>query len=336
MSTQVTIKDIARELGVSPSTVSRALKDHPDISPATKAQVRELVEKLKYKPNAIALSLRSRKTNMISVIVPQIVHHFFSSVISGIEEVAQESGYNVMIFQSNERYEREVEITQAIEANRAEGVLVSISKTTEKYGHFRDLVDKNFPFVFFDRVCDELDTDKVIVDDFNGAMSAVEYLINTGCKRIAHLAAPQHLLIGYQRKRGYISALEKNGMELDDDLVIKCDTIEEAMELVPKLMQLENPPDGIFAVNDMTAAGAVNALKALNYKIPDDISIIGFTDGLVSTVTDPPLSTVSQHGFQIGKKAASMLIERINNPDADKKPYTEVIKTELVIRGTTR
>ncbi len=336
MSHQVTIKDIARELGVSPSTVSRALKDHPDISSATKTQVRELVEKMKYKPNAIALSLRSQKTNVISVIVPQIVHHFFSSVISGIEEVAQAKGYNVMIFQSNEKYEREVEILQAIESNRAEGILVSVSKTTRNFAHFRDLVEKEFPIVFFDRVCDELETDKVIVDDFNGAMNAVEYLIKTGCKRIAHLAAPQNLLIGYHRKRGYISALEKNGIEVDDSLIMKCDTIEEAYEIIPKLMSLERPPDGIFAVNDMTAAGTINALKSLKYRVPEDISVIGFTDGLVSTVTDPPLTTISQHGFEIGKKAAEMLLYRINNPDSGKKVYTEVIKTELIVRGSTR
>lgn len=336
MSHQVTIKDIAKELGVSPSTVSRALKDHPDISPATKAQVRELVEKLKYKPNAIALSLRSQKTNVISVIVPQIVHHFFSSVISGIEEVAQESGYNVMIFQSSEKYNREVEIIQAIESNRAEGVLASVSKTTTNFAHFRELANKDFPLVFFDRVCDEIETDKVVVDDFNGAMNAVEYLIKSGCKRIAHLAAPQNLLIGYQRQRGYISALEKNGIEVDDNLIIKCDTIQEARELVPSLMSIDNPPDAIFAVNDMTAAGAINALKAMKFRIPEDVSIIGFTDGLVSTVTDPPLTTVSQHGFEIGQKAAEMLLFRIKNPDSEKKPYTEVIKTELVVRGTTR
>jgi LacI family transcriptional regulator len=336
MAQPVTIKDIARELGVSPSTVSRALKDHPDISPATKQQVRELVDRLKYKPNAIALSLRSQKSNTISVIVPQIVHHFFSSVISGIEEVAQQHGYNVMIFQSNEQYEREVVITQAIESNRAEGVLVSISKTTKHFGHFRELTDKDFPLVFFDRVCEELETDKVVVDDFNGAMHAVEYLLNTGCRRIAHLAAPQHLLIGYHRQRGYISALEKNGIEVDDDLIVKCDTIGEAAEVVPKLMALADPPDGIFAVNDMTAAGTINALKKLKYRIPEDVSVIGFTDGLVSTVTDPPLTTVSQHGFEIGKKAAEMLLDRIMRPDSGKKPYTEVIKTELVVRGTTR
>ncbi|MCF8226701.1 MAG: LacI family transcriptional regulator [Bacteroidales bacterium] len=336
MSHAVTIKDIARELGVSPSTVSRALKDHPDISTATKKQVKELVEKLKYKPNAIALSLRSQKTNVISVIVPQIVHHFFSSVISGIEEVAQANGYNVMIFQSNEQYERELEIMQAIEYNRAEGALVSISKTTRSFSHFRELAEKNFPIVFFDRVCEELETDKVIVDDFNGAMNAVEYLIKTGCKRIAHLAAPQNLLIGYHRKRGYISALEKNGIEVDDDLIVKCDTIEEAAAIIPGLMGLKDPPDGIFAVNDMTAAGSVNALKKLGYKIPEKVSVIGFTDGLVSTVTDPPLTTISQHGFEIGKKSAEMLLDRIMHPDSGKKPTTEVIKTELIVRGTTR
>lgn len=336
MSHPVTIKDIAKALGVSPSTVSRALKDHPDISPATKEQVREAVARMKYKPNAIALSLRNQRSNVVSVIVPQIVHHFFSSVISGIEEVAQAAGYNVMIFQSAEKVEREIEIMQAIESNRAEGVLVSVSKTTKKYGHFRDMVENNFPFVFFDRVIDELDTDKVIVDDFNGAMHAVEHLIETGCKRIAHLAAPQHLLIGYHRKRGYISALEKHGMEVDESLIPKCDTYEEALMVVPEMMSMKHPPDAIFAVNDMTGVGTINALKGLGIQIPDQVSVVGFTDGLVSTVTDPPLTTVSQHGFEIGRKSMEMLLERIENPDSNIKPYTEVIKTELIIRGTTK
>lgn len=336
MSHQVTIKDIARELGVSPSTVSRALKDHPDISEATKVQVRELVEKYNYKPNAIALSLRGGKSYTISVIVPQIVHHFFSSVISGIEEAAQAKGYNVMIFQSSEKYEREVAITQSIQSNRAEGLLVSVSKSTKSFKHFKDLMENDFPIVFFDRVCDELETDKVIVDDYNGAMNAVEHLIKTGCKRIAHFAAPQHLLIGYQRQRGYISALEKNGIEVDDELILQCDTIDQAKEQTPKLMAIKNPPDAIFAVNDLTAIGALTALKKLNFKIPEDISVIGFTDGLVSTVTEPPLTTVSQHGFDIGLKAAELLLRRLDKEGADNQAITEVIKTELIVRGTTK
>lgn len=333
---QVTIKDIARELGVSPSTVSRSLKDHPDISAATKKQVKELVEKLKYKPNAVALSLRSRKSFIIAVIVPEIVHHFFSSVISGIEEVAMDAGYNVMIFQSSEMYDREVLIARALASNQADGVLVSVSKTSRKFGHFRELMNEGLPVVFFDRACEELDTDRVVVDDFNGAFNAVEHLIRTGCRRIAHFGAPQHLLIGYQRKRGYISALEKNGIEPDEQLMIKCDTHEEALELTPGIMRLPEPPDAIFAVNDLTAAGVLSVLKQMRFRIPEDVSVIGFTDGMVCTVTDPPLTTVNQHGFDMGKKAMEMLLKRINVLDVDYPSVTEVIKTELVIRGTTK
>ncbi|MCK4746196.1 MAG: LacI family DNA-binding transcriptional regulator, partial [Bacteroidales bacterium] len=316
-SHQVTIKDIARELGVSPSTVSRALKDHPDISPATKKQVRDLVEKLKYKPNAVALSLRSRKSNTIAVVVPEIVHHFFSSVISGIEDVAMDAGYNVMIFQSNEMYEREVLIIQALASNQADGVLVSISKTSKKFGHLKELMDEGLPLVFFDRACEEIEADKVIVDDFNGAFNAVEHLIRTGCKRIAHFSAPQHLQIGYQRKRGYISALEKNGIEPDEALMVKCDTMEEALKITPDIMRLENPPDAIFAVNDLTATGALKVLKQMRFRIPEDVSIIGFTDGLVAVVTDPPLTSVSQHASEIGKKAMVMLLKRIEATEED-------------------
>jgi LacI family transcriptional regulator len=323
-------------LGISPSTVSRALKDHPDISPQTKIQVRELVEKLKYKPNAVALSLRSRKTNIIGVIVPEMVHHFFSSVISGIEEEAIRAGYNVMIFQSNESYDREVQNVQALLASRVDGVLVSLSKTTKKFSHFKELMDNDIPLVLFDRVCDELDTDKVIVDDFNGAFAAVEYLIKTGCRRIAHFAAPQHLKIGYLRQRGYISALEKNGIPIDDELIVKCDTHNEALEITYKVMDLANPPDAIFAVNDLTATGVLKVLKRLNKRVPDDISVVGFTDGLVSTVTDPPMTTVSQHGFEMGQIAAKILLKRIETGIENFKPITEVIKTDLVIRESTK
>ncbi|MFZ5939784.1 MAG: LacI family DNA-binding transcriptional regulator [Bacteroidota bacterium] len=335
-SHQITIKDIARELGVSPSTVSRALKDHPDISMETKQQVRAMVERMKYKPNAIALSLRNRRSNIIGVIVPELVHHFFSSVISGIEDVAMAAGYNVMLFQSNESYEKEVLNTQALLSSRVDGVLVSISKTSMKFQHFRDLMDNGVPVVFFDRACDEVETDKVIVDDFNGAFMAVELLIKGGSRRIAHLAAPQHLQIGYQRQRGYITALEKYGIPVDDRLIVKCDTHDEALAITPKIMALPDPPDGIFAVNDLTATGALKVLKRLNLRVPEDVAVAGFTDGLVSTVTDPPLTTVSQHGFLLGQRAAGILLRRINAGAEVFKPITEVIPTELVIRESTR
>ncbi len=332
----ITIKDIARELGISPSTVSRALKDHPDISPQTKIQVRELVEKMKYKPNAVALSLRSRKTNVIGVIVPEMVHHFFSSVISGIEEESISAGYNVMMFQSNESYDREVQNVQALLASRVDGVLASISKTTKKFSHFKELMENEIPLVLFDRVSDEIETDKVVVDDFTGAFEATEYLIKTGCRRIAHFAAPQHLKIGYLRQRGYISALEKNCIPVDDDLIIKCDTHNEALDITYKIMALTNPPDAIFAVNDLTATGVLKVLKRLQLRVPEDISVVGFTDGLVSTVTDPPMTTVSQHGFEMGQIAAKILLQRIENGMENFKPQTEVLKTDLVIRESTK
>ena len=335
-SNQVTIKDIARELGVSPSTVSRALKDHPDISPATKLQVRELVKKLKYKPNAVALSLRSRKSYTIAVVVPETVHYFFSSVISGIEDVAMDAGYNVMIFQSNEVYEREVHIAQALASNQADGVLVSISKTSKSFGHIRDLIDEGLPLVFFDRACDEIEADKVVVDDFNAAFNAVEHLIRTGCRRIAHFEAPQHLQIGYQRKRGFISALEINGIEPDEALMVKCDTYDEALEVTPEIMRLENPPDAIFAVNDLTAIGVLKVLKQMRFRVPEDVSVIGFTNGLVATVCDPPLTSICQHGSEIGKKAMKLLLKRINALEEDYPAVTEIIKTDLIIRGTTK
>jgi LacI family transcriptional regulator len=335
-SNQVTIKDIARELGVSPSTVSRAMKDHPDISPSTKQQVRELVEKLKYKPNAIALSLRSRKSNTIALIVPEIVHHFFSSVISGIEDVAQEAGYNVMIFQSNESYDREVAIAQSLASIQVDGILVSIAKTSLKYGHFAELMKEGMPLVFFDRACDQIDTDRVIVDDFNAAFHAVEYLIQTGCRRIAHFSAPQHLQIGYQRKRGYISALEKHGIEVRDELMVKCDTLQEALEITPQIMRLNNPPDAIFTVNDLTASGVLKVLKQLRFRIPEDVSVIGFTDGLVATVTDPALTSVNQHGYEMGKRSMSMLLKRMDVLEEDHPANTEIIPTELVVRESTR
>lgn len=335
-SSRVTIKDIARELGVSASTVSRAMKDHPDISPATKKQVNELVEKLKYKPNTVALSLRSQKTNIVALVVPEIVHHFFSSVISGIEEVALEEGYHVMIFQSNESYERELSIIQSLSSLQVDGLLVSVSKSSKKFGHFKELMDEGIPLVFFDRACEEIDADKVVVDDFNGAFNAVEYLIKSGCKRIAHFGAPQHLQIGYQRKRGYISALEKHKIEPDDELMLRYDTLEEALEVTPQIMRLKHPPDAIFAVNDLTASGVIRVLKQMRFRIPEDVSVIGFTDGLVAAVTDPPMSSVSQHGFEMGKRAMMMLLSRIDILEDDVPARLEILPTDLVLRETTK
>lgn len=332
---QVTIKDIAKALGISPSTVSRALKDHPDISPKTKKAVKELAESLNYEPNAIALSLRSRITKTIGVILPQIVHFFFSSVISGIEEVASREGFSVLICQSNEDFEKEVHVIHTLHTKQVDGVLVSVSKTTGDFRHLEELKKHNIPLVFYDRVCNIPNTDRVIVDDFSGAYKVTKHLVKVGCKRIAHLATSQDLLIGRNRRNGYIQALKDAGIEVDEEIILRCDTDEHAKKCIPYLLSLEKKIDGIFAVNDLTAITAMSIIKRSGYTIPEDIAIAGFSNSLYSNMTDPPLTTVEQQGFLMGKRAAEMLIERIYS-DIDIETRVEQIKTELIERGSTQ
>ena len=211
-----------------------------------------------------------------------------------------------------------------------------MSKETKDFEHFRELRSNGIPIVFFDRICNELSSDNVIVDDFAGAFSAVQHLIDTGCKRIVHLSAPQHMLIGQNRQKGYRQALLKNKLPIDDDLVIKCDSFDEAKELVPSLLALPDRPDAIFAVNELTAAGALIVVKKAGLRVPEDISIIGFTDGIVSRVTDPALTTLEQHGHEVGLKATELLLERMKEGGMDYEPVTRVVKTSLVVRESTK
>jgi DNA-binding LacI/PurR family transcriptional regulator len=331
---KVTIKDIARELGISPSTVSKALKGHKDISLSTKEAVRELVNKWNYSPDPIALSLKGGFSKTLGVIVPDIVHYFFSTVISGIEDLAYDSGYQVMFCQSNESYEREVNAVNALLSGRVDGILVSVAKTTHSFEHLLKIREAGKPIVFFDRICDEIDSDRVMVDDEEGAYQAVKHLINTGCMNIVHLSGPQNLLIGQGRKRGYIRALNELNMPVYEDNIIRCDTVEEARLIVPGLLSRKNPPDGIFAVNDLTAAETMKIIKQHGLRVPNDISLVGFTSGMISDLTDPPLTSVEQHGYEIGREAVRLLISRLENK-ANLPYQTKVIKTELMIKGSS-
>jgi LacI family transcriptional regulator len=337
-TSQVTIKDIARELNISPSTVSRALKDHPDISKETKQAVAALAQKLDYLPNSVALSLRKSKTNTIGVIVPQIVHHFFSSAISGVEDIAYKKGYNVIICQSNESYEREVKDTMALFASRVDGLLVSLSSETKEYDHFRTLHRKGVPLVFFDRTCDELDTSMVMVDDFDGAYQATEHLIQIGCKRIAHLAGPENLSITRKRLGGYIKALEKYNIPIDPSLIVPSGlTIETGYKGAKYLLDYpkEKLPDAIFAVSDPVAIGSLNAIKERGLKVPEDIAIVGFSDEPVTSMIEPALSTIAQPGFEMGQTAVRLFFEQINDNSDSFKPQKKVLKTSLVVRKSS-
>lgn len=332
---QVTIKDIARELGISPSTVSKALKGHPDIAAETKKAVNELVQKWHYKPDPIALSLKIGQSKTIGVIVPEIVHYFFSTVISGIEDEVYDTGYQVMFCQSNETFEREIRAVETLLSGRVDGILVSMAKTTFEFGHFRKILDDGVPLVFFDRVCEEIETDRVVVDDEKGAYDAVNHLIKTGCRNIIHLAGPANLKIGKERKEGYIRAVAGAGLEVKQENIVRCDTAQDARLIVPGLLKRDPRPDGIFAVNDLTAAEAMKIIKTAGFKIPADISVVGFTSGMISDITDPPLTSVEQHGYNIGREAAKILIERIENRAPD-TPVTRIIQTLLVIKGSSR
>jgi len=331
---QITIKDIAKELGISPSTVSKALKGHRDISNSTKQSVKELAEKWNYKPDQIALSLKSGLSKTIGVIVPEIVHYFFSTVIGGIEDLAYDSGYHVMFCQSSELYAREVKAVETLLSNRVDGILVSVSKATDNFDHFRKILDNDIPLVFFDRICDEIDTDRVIVDDETGAYEAVSHLIAIGCKNIIHLSGPPNLLIGKNRKDGYLRALREHNMPLDENNIIMCDSREEANLVVPGLLKRADRPDGVFAVNDLTAAATMKIIIDMGYSIPDDIAVVGFTSGLISDITNPTLTSVAQHGYLIGKEAVRLLIDRLEKKH-DFPSQTKIIKTELVIKGST-
>lgn len=333
--TQITIKDIGRALNISPSTVSRALKNHPDISQNTKDSVKKYAKDFNYKPNTLALSLRMSRNNTIGVIVPEINNYFFSSVLSGIEQIANQEYFNVILCQSDENYEKEVRNTQALISTRVSGVLASLCKHTTNYDHFQEIIDSDIPLVFFDRICIGINTDRVVVDDYAGAFAAVEYMIQTGCKRIAFYSSPLHLEISKNRKNGYLDALRKYGLTVDESLIRVCDTREEAIIITPEILDQPNRPDGFFAINDHCAAGILYAVKLAKLRIPEDIAIFGFSDGELARACDPMLSTVEQHGYEMGKNAAKLLLDKINGITHDQ--YTnKIVKTNLIIRGTTK
>ncbi|MFK5855867.1 MAG: LacI family DNA-binding transcriptional regulator [Bacteroidota bacterium] len=335
MKRQVTIKDIAEKLSISPSTVSRSLKDHPDISVKTRNAVKELAKLLGYKPNLIALNLKNSRTNTIGLLVPEIEHHFFSTIINGIEEVAYQNNYNVLIVQSNESYLREVLNTQTLLGNRVDGMLASFSKETKDFSHFQQLIDNEIPLVFYDRAVDNLHADVVVVDDYSGAYNAVKHLISRGCRRIAFYSAPQHLLLGKDRYNGYIDALESNNIKFDKNLVYSCDTFESAIKISQSILKKIDRPDGIFAVNDLTAVGILKVARRLGINVPEELKVVGFENSKSGSICDPELTTVDQFGYNLGKKAMSILLDRIKNDIPDYEPIKHVIKTKLIVRGSS-
>lgn len=332
----ITLKDIARALNLSASTVSRAMKDHPAISEETKRLVQEYAETHKYKPNTLAMKLRTNKSNTIGVIVPEIVHYFFSTVLEGIQEEAERENYNLIFCHSKEDYRREVKSVETLLDARVCGVLASQSKTTENFDHFQEILDNDVQLVFFDRICTGINTDKVVVDDYAGAFNAVDYLVNTGCERIAFLGAHSNLPIANNRRMGYEDALKKHKISITKELIKVCDTAELAQQIIPEMLKEKEVPQAFFCINDEVAAYCIQHVKATGFKVPDEISVCGFTNSYITEVTEPTLTTVDQHGYEMGKTAARLLINRIEGRETKQGVISKLIKTDLVIRKSTR
>lgn len=335
----ITMKDIAHDLGVSVATVSRALKDSPRISEEKRKLIQQYAQEHNFLPNAIAESLRKTRVQpvkIIGVIVPQFIHYYFSCILAGIEEEANRRGYRIMVAHSNERYEREVKICNSFYANKCCGIIVSQAKNTTKYDHFQNLIDMGIPLVFYDRICTGVNASRVVVDDYMGAFTAVTHLIDTGCHKIAYYGMTQSLEIDKNRFNGYHDALVKNGITPNPNWIRECDNRADAEVITPEILSQEDHPDAFFAVNDDTAIGILYSAKRMGFKIPDDISICGFTNGQRAIACDPMLTTVEQRGMMVGEEAANILIGQVEGSLPMDKIEKRVVRTRLIIRGTTR
>lgn len=338
MKSKATLKQIAKELGVSVSTVSKALNDSPEISEPTKKRIQEYAKLKNYKPNVIGLNLKNRSTKTIGVIIPNILNSFFAKVFSGIEKVADEKGYKVITCISNESLEKEIGALEMLSNGTIDGFILSISEEAQKlqqFGHFKSIINEGTPIVMFDRTTDEINCDKVVVDDLDSAVNAMEHLINTGCKNIALFSSINNLSVGKLRAKGFYKAFENKVLKVNENLIILTDTSEEFDEKIKDFFN-KYEVDGVFAVDEHASVMAMKHGIKKGYKIPEELSIIGFADGLWSRRMTPSLSTVSQHGPEIGEVAATMLIEKLESKDEEYTYRITVIKTELRQRESTK
>jgi LacI family transcriptional regulator len=331
---QTTIKDIAVKLGLSVSTVSRALSDHPDISQKTKELIKETAVALKYRPNVVARNLKSSKSNQIGVIVPEIRHDFFANAISGIEEVAYQNGYTVIVAQSNEDYKREKINLNSLYLNRVSGIIISVSQSTTKSEYFKNLLKSGVKMVFFDRTLDDLDTYRVVINDYESSLKAVNFLIEKGYKKIIHFAGPQTLSTCLNRRLGYEEAMKDSG--LVSYLHIEEGGMHESdgYKTMHKLLSKGKTPEAIFAVNDPVAIGAFKRLREEGIKIPEEVAIVGFSNNPICELIDPPLTTIEQPAFEMGKAAAELLIDQIEERPLKSDDKIIKLDTKLIIRGS--
>jgi len=329
-----TIKDIARELNISVSTVSRALRDTYDVNRETRDKVLAMAEALKYKPNFNATGLAKRSSHNIGVILPFITNYYFSTVITGIQEIAYQEGYNIVLHVTNDSPERELAIVNNLPIASLDGLLVSISSNSDSCSHFQEVMNSGVPVVFFDRVATHIKTSKVMQDDYNGAFEAVEHLIACGYRKIAHIAGPEGLTFTRNRTQGYLDALKKHNMAVKEAWIIHSGFSQECGETdASRLLGCGDVPDAIFAVNDRKAIGAMIALKNRNIKIGKKIGVMGFTNDPVSLIISPTLTTMAEPAFEIGKKSCELLLKHISKSSFI--PEEIVLPGKLLVREST-
>lgn len=333
---QTTIMDIASALQISKSTVSRALQGHSDINVNTRKAVLDMAHQLDYQPNLLALGLAKSRSFTLGIIVPEFINSFFPYIIIGAQQVANPAGYHVIICQSNESLDTEIANTNVLMASRVDGVVASVTAETKSLDHFHKFQRAGIPLVMFNRICDGLDVSKVLVDDYDGAYRGVEHLIQQGCTRIAHLAGPQNLQVGKQRLQGYLDALRDYGLPVYDELIVYYNlTKVSAQAAARQLLELPTLPDSIFAVNDPAAIETILIAKSKGIKIPSELAIVGFSNEPTSALIEPGLTTLAQPLDEIGKTIVQLLLQEIESDDDVLVPRTEILKTQLIVRGSS-
>jgi LacI family transcriptional regulator len=333
----ITIKDIAKRLNISVATVSRALRDSTEISKETKKAVLQLAKEMDYHPNLLARGLINRKSKIIGVVVPTINRQFWANSISGIENIAYEDDYKVMIFQSAESFKKEIEIVETLANSRVDGILIAFSKETNDFEHIRQVMDRGIPVLLFERACEELEVSKVVTDDFLGAKKITEHLIARGKKKIAYLGGPLTLGVCRDRYLGFESAMQNAGLSISSEYVIETEefTFENAKKAIAQLWSAVSRPDAVLCFADVLAIGAIEACKELGIKIPQQLAITGFGNDDTGRFISPTLTTMAQPSFEMGQLAAKLLLEEINTASEPIHPKLKIIKPTLIIREST-
>jgi LacI family transcriptional regulator len=338
MSKKVTtIKDIAERLNISIATVSRALRGSTDIKRQTKLAVIEMAKEMDYHPNLLASSLSSKKSKILGVVVPTINRQFWSNSISGIENAAYGHGYKVMIFQSAESLQKEIEIVETLANSRVDGILLALSKETNSYSHIQSIMDRGIPVLLFERVCSEINSSKVVTDDLNGAKEVVQHLIDRGKRKIAYLSGRMSLGVCEDRLTGFKDAHEENKLTFEPSLIMEIDefTYEAAEKALKLLWKNESKPDALFCFADILAIGALEACKKLGIRVPEDLAVVGFGNDEISRFVSPALTTMAQPSFEMGQLAANLILEEINSEEDETEPQHKIIKPELIVRNST-